>query len=263
MRGITRDCIVEMFDRKIFYLFGIITLLVIVGILFTVQVEFHSFGSGGMELSELNEAFGNPLMKFFAWFLSFLVFIGVLGSAGLLPNMLIRGRADYYLSKPISRTSLLLNKLFGVWLTYGGLILVCGALTYLAIVLVHGGFEISVIYLFIFALLSFFVWLTIVFFASIITGSQSMSITAAFLVWALHKVLSSYKTFEDFFDSQSLKAVMESLYFIVPKNSEFFEIGGKLALGRDVQNWSDFYTTLLTSLIVLLASIIIFRKKNY
>ena len=263
MRGITRDSFAEMIDRKIIFIFGSITLLVIIGVLFTSNISINGFGGDEMKLDDLNQALGNPMMVFFSWFMSFLVFLTVMATAGILPNMLVKGRADYYLSKPISRSSLLLNKLLGIWISYGSMIFICGLLTYSAIVLVHGGFQFKIIYIFIFSLLSYFCWLAVLFFAGVMSGSQPISIMSAFIVWVLYRVLLSVKMVQDIISSQFVKTSIDVLYYIIPKNSEFFDIGENLVLDKPVNNWSDFYTTVIVSIILIFASVYLFKKKNY
>jgi ABC-type transport system involved in multi-copper enzyme maturation permease subunit len=129
MKGITRDCVVEMFDRKTVYLFAAVTFIAVVLALLSPKMEMEFYATGDIDMGSMGDFLTNPVTKVLSTFLAFMVFLVVMASAGLVPNMLAKGRADFYLSKPISRTSLLLNKLFGIWLVYGGTIVLCGILT--------------------------------------------------------------------------------------------------------------------------------------
>lgn len=262
MRGITRDCFDEMLDRKFVYILGIVTFFVAVAIIYSGSIEF-SMGGTEMELGDLTSKLSDSLVGFFSSFLNFLVFLTVMGTAGLVPNMLIKGRADYFISKPISRTSLILNKLLGIWVAYGSIIFVCGIIAYLAVEIAHGGIGLNIAWLFGFHLINFLIWLTITVFIGLLSGSQAYSIMAAFLVWVLHAVVVSAKALQELLGSPLLANLIDVTYFIVPKNSEFVDIGLKLSLDRAVLDWVPFYTTLMFGVVMVVASVYLFRRKSY
>ncbi len=214
MRGITRDCVVEMFDRKIVWVFAVITLIAVVVIVLSGDIQFGGGFTGGddMDIGEVNDMLGNPIMRVFSSFVSFLVILAVMATAGLIPSMMISGRADYFLSKPISRTSLLLNKFFGIWLSYGAMIVICGLIGYGVMYMVHGISGESISYLFILNLFSLFIWLCITSFAGIVFGSGSMAIVSAALVWLAQWVLGWHDYFKQIIDSEALTGFVDVLY---------------------------------------------------
>ena len=263
MRGITRDCLLEMLDRKLIYVFGIATLLTILVVLYSGTVEIN-FGSGeNMELNQLSDAMGNPIMRGFNFYLSILVFLAVLGTAGLVPGMLIRGRADYYLSKPISRSSLLLNKLFGIWIVYGATIFVCGVITYLTIIAVHGGFDWAVLYFLVFPLISLFIWLSITVFAGVTFGSQPISLMVAFSVWVLHMLVSGIRVFDEILGSTIFSYVVNVVYYVLPKNAEFSGMSMQLLDGRSVQSWMPLWSSLLFAVVLVYFTLTVFKRRSY
>lgn len=262
MRGITRDCFAEMRDRKFTYILGVVTLFVVVAIIYSGSIEFN-MGGADMELGDLTSQMGPEILGFFSSFLNFLVFLTVMGTAGLVPKMFIKGRADYFISKPISRTSLILNKLLGIWIAYGSVIFVCGLIAYLAVEISHGGVGFSIAWLFGFHLINFLIWLTITVFVGLASGSQAFSIMAAFLVWVLHSVVASARSLQEFLGSRLLANLIDVTYFVVPKNSEFVDVGLRLSQDRMVLDWLPFYTTLMFGLLMVVATVYIFRRKNY
>ncbi len=263
MRGITRDCLLEMLDRKLVYVFGIVTLVTILVVFYSGSVEISMGMGGDMEVGELNEAMGNPIMRGFGSYLSFLVFLAVLGTAGLVPGMLIRGRADYFLSKPLSRSSFLLNKLLGIWIVYGSTIFVCGVITYLTIIAVHGGFDWAVLYYLAFSLISLFIWLSITVFAGLTFGSQAISLMAAFIVWVLHTLLSQIRAFDEILGSKIFSYVVNVLYFVLPKNAEFSDISMKLLDGRAVHSWMPVWSSLLFAVVLVYITLTVFKRRSY
>ena len=74
----------------------------------------------------LDEMVGQAFVSSFGSFLSLLVFLTVIGTAGFMPGMLSKGRAEYFLSKPVSRTRLYLQKVISLWLVYGAAIVLAG-----------------------------------------------------------------------------------------------------------------------------------------
>jgi ABC-type transport system involved in multi-copper enzyme maturation permease subunit len=263
MRAIFYDCLTEFFARKMIYIFAVVTVIVMAMALYSGSIEFGIGGGSEMGLDELNQALGNPLMHFFSGFLSFLVFLAVIGTANLVPGMLIRGRADYYLSKPISRTSLMLSKLTSIFMVYGLLIFVCGILVYLSQVIVHGGFSFRIIYLLLFSLMSFFIWLSITVFVGIVSGSQAVSIMGAFLVWIGNTVFAQLRDFNQILGSKSLGGIVDVVYYILPKNSEMVDIGFRLAMDKKVYEWMPLYTSVAFAVVLMFLMLIVFNKKSY
>ena len=265
MRGITRDCVAELFDRKIIWLFAVITLIAVVVIILSGNIQFGgSFTSGDdMDIGEVNDMLGNPIMRVFSSFVSFLVILVVMATAGLIPSMMIRGRSDFYLSKPISRTSLLLNKFFGIWISYGAMIVICGLIGYGVMYMVHGISGESISYLFVLNLFSLFIWLCITTFAGIVFGSTSMAIISAALVWFAQWVLGWHDYLKQIVDSEALTGTVDVLYYIVPKTGELSDLTVSLALGNPVTSWMPLWSSLIFAFMLLVITIMIFNRKNY
>lgn len=263
MRGMTRDCVVEMFDRKTIYLFAAVTFIAVVIALLSpkMEVEFHA--TGNVDMGSVGDFLTNPVTKVLSTFLKFMVFLAVMASAGLVPNMLAKGRADFYLSKPISRTSLFLNKLFGIWLVYGGTIVLGGILTYAALVSAHGFFDWKILYVFALGLVSLFIWLSITTTAGIVSGSTVMSIMSAFLVWVAQVILYWHEQIRQFLGSKPVGYVVDGLYYIFPKTGEVSTIANACAFGKPVESWMPLYSSLIFSVALVTLAVIIFKRKNY
>jgi len=263
MRGITRDSVVEMFERKAVYVFAGVTLIAVVIILLMPKMEIEFHATGNVDIGGISDLLRNPITKAFSTYLSFMVFLAVLATAGLVPNMLIKGRADFYLSKPMSRSSLLLNKLFGIWMVYGGLIVFCGIITYAVAVGVHGFFEWKVLYLFALNLVSFLVWLCITITTGIISGSGVISIMTAFLFWVAQVILRYHEQIKAFLESKPLGDIVDVLYYIVPKPGEIDGLANSLALGKPVASWMPLYSSLIFSAALICLAVVIFKRKDY
>lgn len=265
MRGITRDTLVEMFDRKLFYVFAAVTALSLLVVLLTgsFEMDMSIDTNGEMDAEMLNEMLGDPIIRVFEFYLSFLVFLAVMGTAGLIPNILEKGRADYYLSKPLSRTALFLNKFFGILIVYGLTIMLSGVIIYAAVGLVHDLFNARIIYLFLFSMIAFFIWLSITAFAGVAFGSNAIALMSAFIIWILQKILAGREILEALTSSKIIKYIVDTLYYIIPKTGGISDIAIKLTAGRPVNDWMPFYSSFLFALALLYVTIVIFKLKNY
>jgi ABC-type transport system involved in multi-copper enzyme maturation permease subunit len=263
MRGIIGDCFVEMVDRKIIHVFAVVTVLAVLAVLLSSQMDMEFHVSGDLDMQPMTDLMRNPVIIAISTFMQFLLFLIVMASAGVVPNMLVRGRADFYLSKPLSRISLLLNKLFGIWLTYGVVMTLTGVITYIMIVLVFGLFDWKIISLFALNLVSFVIWLSITTTVGILSGSTAMSIMSAFLIWVAQLILGLHEQIKAFLDSKTAGFIVDVLYYIVPKTGEIRDITESLALGKPVYTWMPLYSSLIFALVLVYLAAGVFKRKDY
>ncbi|HWR81705.1 MAG TPA: hypothetical protein VN285_00225 [Candidatus Deferrimicrobium sp.] len=262
MNGIARDSVVEFFDRKFVYVFiALTTLASAVAVL--SQPEIHVRMDGGLDAAPMADWLRNPVTKGLSLFLWFMVFLSVLATADLVPQMLTRGRADFYLSKPISRTSLLLSKVFGIWCVYGATLVICGLMLYILTVLRQGLFDWGAFYLFAFNLVIFFIWLSVITAAGVISRSGGMAILVAAVIWAAQALLSFREGIVNLGGSKSLGRVLDVFYYVLPKPGEIGELADALALGHAVASWQPVYSSLLFAAVGLIVAVVVFKRQSY
>lgn len=253
--------------KKISYLFLIVTVIMILIIFASGQLRQQAEGlagaSGAAGEGDINALLLNPYISVMDGFISFLVFLAILGSASVFPNMLVRGRAEYYLSRPLSRTSFYFTNLISIFLTYSLLISLCTTIIVLLTLVVHGLFSISVVTLLLANLLSFIIWLSISVFVAIFSGSTVFSIMTVFILWIAQSVLQGYKEIAEFIGSSLVGKVLEITYWILPKTSEIGNIGAKMALNLSVESYLPVYSSILFMVAVIFVTNFIFSKKNY
>ena len=265
MRGISRDSLVEFVDRKVVWVFAavvVVSLLVVV-LTGSIETNLKIESSGGLEMDDLNKAPGNPALKGFSAFMSVMVFLAVMASAGLVPRMFDKGRAEFYLSKPLSRPSLLLNKLFGIWTIYSGAVLIGGGLVYACLGLVHGITDASIVVLTLFSLITLFIWLTITCFFGLLSGSTGIAIMAAFLFWVVEEVLSYREVFKELLQSRMVDIVLDAVYCLQPKGSATSDAFFAIAAGREVGDWTSVWTTFLFALAMVIGSVSLIKRKDF
>jgi hypothetical protein len=262
MKGMTRDCVVEMFDRKIVYLFAAVTLLGVLIALAVPRFDIDIRTGGDLDTGDIGTFLSNPVTSALSGFLSLMVFLAVLGTAGLVPNMLSRGRAEFFLSKPLSRASLLLNKTIGIWLVYGLTVILCGATVYTAVVIKHGFFDWNVLYLFGVTLVTLLIWLAITVTMGVFTNSGAIAIMSAFLFWAAQVILRFHEGIKQMVDAKLIGYVVDGLYYILPKTSQIGDLGDVLAAGRSVESWMPLYSSLLFAAAFFYLGLTIFKQPS-
>lgn len=269
MNGLIKDTISELFDRKVIFIYLVITLIAIVITLFSGNVEFNmqSFGSSDtVELEDLGFNVDLGLIKSVNFLLYIFLFLSVMLTAGIIPSMFIKGRADYYLSKPLSRNSLLLKKFFSVLIIYGSLFLGCGLLVYLSGALVHSVFNYNIFLLLALTFGAFFIWLCFSFFFGIITGKAVSTIVYLSIVWFVQFLLSIFhanKAIADFINAEVLIKILEITYYIFPKTGDYYDLTGDIVSGKSIETYMVGYSTLIIAVFILFMTLLIFKKKNY
>jgi len=263
MRGLIRDSVVELFDRKVIYVFGVVTLIAvaIIGLLRSAEVRFE--GQIGMDADSVTEMFSDQLLSGQNQFMSILVFLAVMAAAGLIPNMLIKGRADFYLSKPLSRSALLLRKLTSIWIVYGGMVVLCGLVDVLAFALINSFFSWGVLWIFLFKMLGLLIWLSIVVFAGVLSGSTSVSIMSAFFVYVLQWLLEWREIMIEFLDSQAVTFSLNLVYYILPKNDELSDITMRLVQQQAIHSWMPLWSSVLFAFSLVYITVLVFKHRDY
>ncbi|MBU8934442.1 MAG: hypothetical protein KOO62_10600 [candidate division Zixibacteria bacterium] len=263
MNGMIHDCLLEMVDRKAIWMFVVVTIIAALIIVATSSFSAQFEIEGQPDVDPLGGVIDVAATKGLASHLGFMMFLAVFATAGIIPNMLVRGRAEYYLSKPISRTTFYLGRLVSIWLVYGATIVVCGLVTLLLLYLSHGYSNANVVYLFVECLFSYFIWLSITTCAGIVFGSTALAMMTAFLTYVLQIILSFHEVFHDFVGDKAIAKVGDFLYYIFPKTGEIGEIGESLAMGETVGSWMPVWSSLLFALALIWTTVLVFNRKDY
>jgi ABC-type transport system involved in multi-copper enzyme maturation permease subunit len=192
--------------------------------------------------------------------------LAIFSSSSFIPTMLEKGNIDLLLSKPVSRTELI----FGKYL--GGLLVVFINVFFLVfgvwlIISVKFGFwdpaflSISLVITFTFAVL----YSMIVLFGIITQGSVFGMMMAYFTFLILSPLLFTAKEkFLVAIDNGFLKNLIKVCYYIVPKTSELMgSILINITAGKSIDSFQPVITSLIFLILMLLLSIVIFRKKDF
>ncbi|MBK8945876.1 MAG: ABC transporter permease [Ignavibacteriae bacterium] len=192
------------------------------------------------------------------------LFLSIFSASSFIPNMLEKGNIDLLLSKPISRTQIILGKFLG------GVLIVFINIAYLIIslwILIGLKFSIwepSLLHSILTITFTFASLYSLIIFIGILTQSSVLAMMLSYLIFFIFSpILSARDSIGYFFNNKIISYIMEGLYYIIPKTSELGSITTELSLGYGIEDFQPILTSLAFLILVLYFSIIIFSKKDY
>lgn len=260
----------EALARKVFIFFGAIILFVLLcTMLVIIFVDLDTLTSVG------NRSGGEVMLKEIANSLKILIvnpmaslglLLAIFSSASFVPVMLEKGNIDLLLSKPISRTQLLLGKYLGVvlFVFLNIFILVFGV--WLMISLKFGYWNTSFLTLSIVITFTFAVLYSLILLFGVITKNSVFGMMIAYVIFLIiSPVLLLYREqLSTFVKSEILKSVLDGLYYIFPKTAELMgPTMLELAMGKNITEYQPVITSFLFLILMLGISVSLFRKKDF
>ncbi len=259
MRGILRDTFLEIKDRKALVIYSVFTVLGILAVMVS-RSSTISITTNGEEIPQELVGLVWSGVNTFIWFLYAMSIFSVIG---LIPRMIEKGRAEFYLSKPISRDMLFANKLISVWLIYSFLMIASSLVVIGIAAMVHSPFEPGILLSPLIHVGIFAVWLIVIGLFGILTGSQTTTIILTVSLWIAQMILSGYENFLKLFDSEIIKTIVTTLYYILPKSTVIGGIGKELIFGKPIESWEPVWTTALFAITAYIAALAFFRRKSF
>lgn len=191
--------------------------------------------------------------------------LSIFSTASFMPQIMERGTVDLFLSRPLSRTQILLGRYIG------GLL----------VVLINIAYSVLGIWLIIslkFGYWNFYFLLTIVsitfVFASlyslmtllgVATKSNVPGMMAAYFIFLiLSPLLAVREGLYELVGSKALEIFVDTIYYIIPKTSELFgEFSQQMVMGKKFIDGQPILTTFAFTIIVLFGAIWMFKKKDF
>lgn len=265
------DTIQEARARWLFWgLFSLSTLLILL-FLFVLQVDVAAGAFSAMGVPATVRRIYS-IQRFvnlsYSWvcvgIYVFGTFLAIFASSGLIPGVLEPGRISLLLSKPIGRTMLLLGRycgnllivvlntiymVTGVWLIFAYKTNVWDYRFLLAIPVM----------IFVFAVL-----LCVVVLVGVVSESAALSVMVPVALSLISGLLAQHQFMIKLLDSEWSRKLWMGLYWVVPK---VFDLGKALHYWILVDEQPDWITPIWTSaafgLVMLISSIVIFRKRDF
>ncbi len=261
-KAIFIDSLLEVRDRKIFYLYLVVTLVVVLMLVLLPNFKIDDvdlFESGIIPPEMLNEA----VSRFFDQFFGFMIFLMVFGSAGLLPSFLAKGRIELTLSKPIDRYRLLLMKFASVFIIMCVILAILTTAIWLILSFRLGGLSWYFFLGLLFAFVQFFAVYSIVFLLGASTNSAAVAIMGYFIIRVATGLLAGREALYKFLGESIWKKLLDAVYHILPKIGEMADNYVPLMKGQGLSETYPVYSTLGISVALILLALLIFSRRDY
>ncbi len=189
--------------------------------------------------------------------------LAVFASSGLVSAMFEPGRIGLLLSKPISRTHLLLGRYLGNLLVVAVNILYLVGGAWLLFGLKMGVWNMGFLLSSLCTLFVFAVLLAVIVLVELVWESSAIATTTAFGLLFVSPILAQRAAIERMLGSELSRTVLKVLYFTLPRTSEISTITQQLIMGQPVVAWGPMVTTGLFGAAVLAAGVWEFRRKSF
>ena len=269
--ALIRDTFREAFARRIFWGFFGCATAHLVFLLFIMRIDVVQgamatvsiFGRTMPRMQDVNEMVTRAqavigMVLYFAG-----LALSVFASAGLVSAVFEPGRIELLLSKPVSRTHLLLGR-------YAGNVLVVAANV---VYLVAGSWIIfgvktgvwgwafplsSLCTIFTFAVLLAFIVLI-----GVLWDSSAVAIMATFGIMIITTILQQRHTIERLLSSEWSRDVVRFFYYVLPKTSEISQIIWRLNLHQPIESWMPVWSTAIFGVVVLGLGLWRFQQRTF
>ncbi len=256
------DSLLEVRDRKIFYLYWLVTLvmLLVFGLAPNLKINGNDlFGS----MTSSPETIIGIQSAFFDGFFGFMLFLMVFGSAGLVPSFLGKGRIELSLSKPVSRYRLLTMKFLAVFIIMCGILIISTTIIWGVLSFRLGVTPGYFFYGLLYACLEFLAIYAIVFFFGAVGQSTVVAIMGYFIIRVGADLLANREVVYQFLGDSIWKTILDTVYYILPKIGEMSDNYGSLMQGGGFVKTYPIYSTLGISLVIFLIALLIFKRRDY
>lgn len=191
------------------------------------------------------------------------LFLAVFTTGSQVPNLMRRGTADLYLTRPLSRVHVLLGRFVGaVTLVAANIAYLCGGV-FVVISLKTGVWNARFLLA---GLLIFFVFLSylgFMFLVGALSGSTPLSIMVPYALYVISLPLAAHDQISAAMDSRLAARTVEALYWILPKTAELGRDMVQLVLGRGTPAVPTLATTGAFGLVCLVLALLRFSRKDF
>jgi len=269
--ALIRDTFREAFARKIFWgLFGL-SVAMILFFLFLLKIDLVEggvatvslFGRTANRTTDVDRivrgVYGGIATFLYTWGM----FLSVFASAGLIPSVLEPGRIELLLSKPVSRTHILLGRYLGNVLVISSnvVFLVLGIWTMLGVKtgIWSPTFLISIVTtIFIFAVL-----LAVVVLVGVIFESAALATMISVALMIISAILAQTSTMLRLLSSEWSRDLWKGLYYALPKIWDLGRITLNAIQDRTFHDYMPIWSSALFAAVVMMWALQIFSRRDF
>lgn len=192
------------------------------------------------------------------------IFLSMFATSNFVPAMLEKGYIDLLISKPLSRTNLLLARFLGAlsMVTFNVTYLILG--NWLILSFKTGIWHLPYLYSILMIVVSFAIMYTLMCFTGVLSRSSGVTIMVAFSVFFLSYFMPEIiNGIYALLSSKVYYYMLQGLYHSFLKSGEITKINLNLVLGVPVESWAPLWTSCLSGIAFLSLSTYIFSKKDF
>jgi ABC-type transport system involved in multi-copper enzyme maturation permease subunit len=263
MRGITRDTLVEMLDRKA----GLIILAAgLAGLVSVLANDWRglqiSFADGSLPAPNEPTGIAEIALQFLSTYMSVLVALVALLVIGLFPAIMNRERAWFYFTMPMSRGKFLTEKLLAVVIVYGGLLLAAVLPTALAGIVRYGLYDVRVGEIVSLYLFAGVIWMVIAAAFGMLFRSTLHALLACVGLWVAQLVLVNREALTQTLGIPLIGSLLRAMRYLAPGTVELSRAAHQLASGRPVDVTLPIVTSLLFAVVLLYSGLSAVNRRD-
>jgi ABC-type transport system involved in multi-copper enzyme maturation permease subunit len=261
MRGITRDTVSQMIDRK-----GTLTaaLLMVAGVIAVYTSDWRQLHItfGDTATGESSAGLAEIALHFLSTYMNLLVGLFVVLAAGIFPALLSPDRTWFYFSRPLSREKIVIEKLVAVLAVYLGLLCVTVLAVVAAGMVRYELFDIRIGRIILIHLFNGGIWLVLVSSLGLLFRSTLKVVLAGVSVWLVQLVLLNRESVLKAVDLSILAPLFDTLNYAFPKTVELGNAAHLIAAGQQPDLILPIITTLLFASVLLSCGLFAVRRRD-
>ena len=263
MRGITRDTVSEMLDRKAFLISVVAasaaTLGVLTNDLGTVHIDF------GNIMADESAAFPNAMrtgMHFLAIYLDLLLALTVLFVAGVLPSFLEPKFGWFYFGRPMDRQKIIIEKLVSLVVVYTALLLAAVLPATLVGMIRYGIVDIRIAEIIAVQGCAAVIWILIASSLGVLFRSSVKVVPLCLGLVAIQVIINSRETLARSLDSPAVAGVLKAISYAIPRTNDFSQAAHQLADGQTLALWWPIGSSLLFALVLVYSALLAVKRRD-
>lgn len=230
------------------------------------MVGESEFASGNQELP-----FGNSMLQTFVFGAEMFAagaayWVGILlalfATGGLIASMLERGQVDLLLTKPLSRSKILIGRLLGVSVVMLALLIYLLGAVWLVMSIKTGVWNPRFLIAIGIVFIMFMVLYSLITITSVWTGSAPLSLILTFGLLFATLILAIQPLRDQI--TQPGRGIVIAFYNVLPK---FVDVGAyivpQLVSGQPVESWSPLVSSLAFGIIAYAGAFWLFQRKDF
>jgi len=265
--GIFKEALAKKIILAVLILFSLIIFL----ILYFINLDSVEGVKTLLSMSG-QEKFADALLDFELYIISgvprfMLLTLFIILVSSFIPSMLREGNLDLLLSKPISRTKIIIGHFIaGILFVFVTLLIIIGIIWFIISSktgIWHTQFLFSIFWL---TLVFAIIYSTVILFSTLTKSTIFTILINIFLyfpvTWGLYMLNIVLKNKSHVFGA-AVEFFVKFFYYVFPKPWDVQDIGEALIKGLQVDSYMPLITSVLFIIIILSLTILYFRKKDY